>query len=327
MRALVVSELAENYARCALREVATPEPGPGEVLVKVRAASVNFPDLLMTRGGYQHKPPLPFTPGLEMAGEVAALGPGAERWRLGDRVVGGGRNGAFSEYVVAAEGALRRVPSPFSFSEAAGFGAGHLTAYVALVRRAQAQPGEWVLVHGAAGGVGLACVDLAQALGLKVIAASASDEKLAVIEREYGPDALVNVSGGFRDKVKAITGGAGADIIYDPVGGDVFDESVRCIAFGGRLLVVGFASGRIPTVAANMPLIKMFSVIGVRAGEYGRRWPDRGRENLDALAALAEAGKLRVRVFAELPLSDWRAAFDLLADRKVIGKAIIRPDL
>jgi NADPH2:quinone reductase len=184
-----------------------------------------------------------------------------------------------------------------------------------------------VLVHGAAGGVGLAAVDMAKALGCKVIAASASDAKLAVIEAEYAPDAVINVTTGFREQVKAITGGRGADVIYDPVGGDIFDESTRCIAFDGRLLVVGFTSGRIPSISVNMPLIKGFSILGVRAGEYGRQFPERGRENLKAIWDMAAEGRVRPRVHAELPLSQWREAFGLLADRKVIGKAVIRPDL
>jgi NADPH:quinone reductase len=327
MRALVVERLAPNYDGCALKEIDTPTPAAGEVLVKVRAASVNFPDLLMTRGEYQHKPPLPFIPGMEMAGEVVALGEGVERWKAGDAVVGGARIGGFSDYAVAPALALRPKPERLSFAQAAAYGGAYLTAYVALVRRAALNPGEWVLVHGAAGGVGLAAVDLAKVLGARVIAASASDEKLAVVQAEYAPDAAVNVTGGFREAVKAITGGRGADVIYDPVGGDVFDESVRCIAFDGRLLVVGFTSGRIPSVPVNMPLIKGFSVIGVRAGEYGRQFPDKGRENADAVWRLADSGAIRPRVYAELPLAAWREAFDLLADRKVIGKAVIRPDL
>jgi NADPH2:quinone reductase len=326
VRALVVDRLAPGYAGCALRELPVPTPGEGEVRVKVRAASVNFPDLLMTRGEYQHKPPLPFTPGMEMSGEVDAVGEGVTRWAVGDVVVGGAKTGGFSEFTVAQASALRPKPARLSFAEASAYGAAYLTAYVALVRRARAQPGEWVLVHGAAGGVGLACVDLAKLLGCRVIAASASDDKLRVITDEYAPDEVINVTGGFRDKVKAITGG-GADIIYDPVGGDVFDESVRCIAFDGRLLVVGFTSGRIPSVAVNMPLIKGFSVVGVRAGEYGRQFPDRGAENAEAVWRLADEGRIRPRVHAELPLSDWREAFDLLAERKVVGKAVIRPDL
>ncbi|WP_374573472.1 NADPH:quinone oxidoreductase family protein [Phenylobacterium sp.] len=327
MRALLVEALAPNYAGCAVREIDTPEPGPGEVRVKVRAAAVNFPDLLQTRGEYQHKPSLPFIPGLEMAGEVDALGEGVTGWTPGQAVTGPARVGGFSEYALSPASALHAKPAALSFSQAAGFGAAYITAYVALVRRAAVQPGEWVLVHGAAGGVGLAAVDMAKALGARVIAASASDAKLAVVEAEYAPDALVNVTGGFRDKVKEITGGRGADVIYDPVGGDVFDESVRCIAFDGRLLVVGFASGRIPTVNANMPLIKGFSVMGVRAGEYGRQFPERGRENQDAIWKMAAEGMVHPRVDKEFPLERWREAFETLAQRQVVGKTIIRPDL
>jgi NADPH2:quinone reductase len=327
MRALVVEALAADYAGCVLKEIPTPEPAPGEVRVRVLAASVNFPDLLQTRGEYQHKPPLPFIPGLEIAGEVEALGEGVDRFKLSDAVVGGARIGGVSEFAVTPAAGLRLKPERLSFSQAAGYGTAYITAYVALVRRAQLEPGEWVLVHGAAGGVGLAAVDLAKVLGAKVIAASASDAKLAVVEAEYAPDAIVNVTGGFRERVKAITGGRGADVIYDPVGGDVFDESVRCIAFNGRLLSIGFTSGRLPVLPVNMALIKGFSLMGVRAGEYGRQFPEKGRENQAAIWKLAEEGKVKPRVDAEYPLADWHAAFDSLANRQVIGKTIIRPDL
>jgi NADPH2:quinone reductase len=296
------------------------------VLVRVRAASVNFPDLLMTRGEYQFKPPLPFTPGLDLAGEVAALGDGVTGWSLGDAVVGGARLGGFAEYAVLSAEALKPKPERLSFAQAAAYGAAYLTAYVALVRRARLEPGEWVLVHGAAGGVGLAAVDLAKALGARVIAASASDEKLAEIQRLYAPDAVVNVTDGFKDQVKAITGGRGADVIYDPVGGDVFDESVRCIAFDGRLLVIGFTSGRIPNVSVNMPLIKGFSVMGVRAGEYGRQFPEKGRENAQAVWRMADEGVISPHVHATFKLDHWRAAFDLLANRQVVGKAVLQPN-
>ena len=158
-----------------------------------------------------------------------------------------------------------------------------------------------------------------------MIATSASDDKLAKVQALYAPDAVVNVTGGFRDQVKAITGGHGADVIYDPVGGDVFDESVRCVAFDGRLLVIGFTSGRIPTVSVNMPLIKGFSVMGVRAGEYGRQFPDKGRENSQAVWAMADEGRIRPHVHTELPLDRWREAFELLSGRKVVGKAVITP--
>ena len=327
MRTLVVHDLLPDFAGCRIDDVPEPKPGPGQVKVRVKAASVNFPDLLMTRGEYQLKPPLPFTPGLDIAGEVETLGEGVTGFKFGDAVVGGARLGGFAEYAVLDAMALNPKPDRLSFAQAAAYPDAYLTAYVALVRRARVEPGEWVLVHGAAGGVGLAAVDLAKGLGAKVIAASASDDKLAVIQREYAPDAVVNVTAGFREQVKAITGGRGADVIYDPVGGDVFDESVRCIAFDGRLLVIGFTSGRIPTVSVNMPLIKGFSVMGVRAGEYGRQFPERGRENVAAIAELAAEGRIRPRVHAELPLASWRDAFDLLADRKVIGKAVIRPDV
>ncbi len=326
MRALVVEELLPDYAGCVVKDVPTPQPGPGEVRIRVIAAAVNFPDLMQTRGEHQHKPAVPFVGGLELAGEVDALGEGVGGFQPGDAVVSGGRGG-FAEYAILPAATLRKKPANLSFSQAAGYPVAYLTAYVALTRCAQAQAGEWVLVHGASGGVGLAAVDYARLLGCKVIAASASDAKLKVIEEEYAPDATVNVTGGFRERVKDITGGRGADVIYDPVGGDIFDESVRCIAFGGRILSIGFTSGRLPVLPVNIALIKGFSVHGVRAGEYGRQFPAKGRENNEAIWNLAEAGLVKPRVHAEYPLADWRAAFDSLADRKVIGKTIIRPDL
>ena len=326
MRAVVVEALAPEYAGVRLKEIPTPAPGPGEVRVKVRAAAVNFPDLMQTRGEHQHKPSVPFTPGMEMAGVIDAVGEGVSAWKVGDEVAGGGRGG-FAEYVVVPAMGLHRKPKGLSFSEAAGYPVAYLTAYVGLVRCGQLQPGEWVLVHGAAGGVGLAAVDLARLLGAKVIAASASDEKLAIVQKEYAPDAVVNVTGGFREQVKAITGGRGADVIYDPVGGDVFDESLRCIAFGGRILSIGFTSGRLPVLPVNIALIKGFSVIGVRAGEFGRQFPEKGRENHAAIWKLAEEGKVHPRVDREYPLDQWREAMETLATRKVVGKTIIRPDL
>ncbi|WP_304175848.1 NADPH:quinone oxidoreductase family protein [Phenylobacterium aquaticum] len=326
MRALVVEELSADYSGCVVKDIPTPEPKPGEVLIKVRAGAVNFPDLMQTRGEHQHKPTVPFVPGMELAGEIAALGDGVTGWNVGDAVAAGARGG-FAEYAVAPALGLHAKPAGLSFGQAAGYPVAYLTAYVALVRRAQVQPGEWVLVHGAAGGVGLACVDMAKLLGCKVIAASASDDKLAVIEREYAPDATVNVTRGFKDRVKEITGGRGADVIYDPVGGDVFDESVRCIAFDGRILSIGFTSGRLPVLPVNYALIKGFSVMGVRAGEYGRHFPQKGAENIAAIWAMADQGQVKPRVDQEFGLGDWQAAFDTLSERKVVGKTIIRPDL
>jgi NADPH:quinone reductase len=325
MRAVVVEELAADYAGVRVKEIALPEPGPGEVRVRVRAAAVNFPDLMQTRGEHQHKPPVPFVGGMELAGEVDTVGEGVTAFAPGDPVVGGAR-GCFAEYAVVPAAALHRKPERLSFSQAAAYPVAYLTAYVGLVRAGDVQPGEWVLAHGAAGGVGLAAVDLAKVLGAKVIAASASDEKLAVIAAEYEVDATVNVTGGFRERVKAITG-KGADVIYDPVGGDVFDESIRCIAFGGRILSIGFTSGRLPVLPVNIALIKGFSLHGVRAGEYGRQFPDKGRENQAAIWKLAEEGRVKPRVHAEFALDDWRAAYETLEHRTVVGKTIIRPDL
>ncbi len=324
MQALRVNALAADYAGCALETLPVPAPGRGEVLVRVRAASIGFPDLLMTRGDYQAKPPLPFTPGGDMAGDVVALGEGSHGFAIGDAVVATWLGGAFAQYAVYPVQALRSKPPRLSYEQAAAFGSAYLTAYVALVRRARLAAGEWLLVHGAAGGVGLAAVDLGKALGARVIAASASDAKLALVAADYAPDATVNSASGFREPVKAITGG-GADVIFDPVGGAVFDESTRCIAFDGRLLVIGFTSGRIATLATNIALIKGFSVLGVRAGEYGRRFPQRGEENLAAIWALAETGKLNPRVHAALPLARWREAFAMMANREVVGRAVLLP--
>jgi NADPH2:quinone reductase len=277
----------------------------------------------MTKGEYQLKPPLPFTPGMEIAGEVIDGPNDGGGFAPGDPVVAGTRLGGFAEIVAVDAAAVRRKPAHLSFAEAASVGTAYLTAYVALVRLGAAQPGEWVLVHGATGGVGLAAVDLAKALGCRVVATSRSMAKLQTVMEEYAPDAIVPAPG-FRDAVKDLTGG-GADVIYDPVGGDVFDESVRCIAFGGRLLVVGFTSGRIATVSTNMPLIKGFSVVGVRAGEYGRQFPDKGRENMDAIWRLAEEKKIRPRVHAEYALADWRSAFDTMANSEMVGKVVLVP--
>lgn len=321
MKALVCRELLADYAGVELEEQALPEPGAGEVRVRIKAASLNFPDLLMTEGKYQLKPELPFVLGMEFAGIVDALGAGVSGFAPGDAVAGGNRIGAFSEYAVVPAAALRKKPEAISFAAAASYGAAYLTAYVALVRRGNLQPGETLLVHGASGGVGLAAVDVGRLLGANVIATSASQAKRRILT-EYGADHVLP-DAGFRERVKELTGGRGADVIYDPVGGDVFDESVRCIAFDGRLLIIGFTSGRIPSVNVNMPLIKGFSVVGVRAGEYGRQFPDRGRENMAAIWKWAEEGKVRPRIHAEVPLTDWRRAFEMMRSREVVGKVAI----
>lgn len=319
MRALVVSALSPDLSGTALAELPAPEPRAGQVLIRVRAAALNYPDLLMTRGEYQLKPPTPFVPGMEVAGEIV-LGEG---FAPGEAVVAGTRLGGFAELVAVDAGAVRRMPERLTFAQAASIGATYLTAYVALVRLARLEAGEWVLVHGATGGVGWATVDLARALGARVIATGRDQAKLDLLAREQAVEATLTVPG-FRERVKEITGG-GADVIVDPVGGDVFDESVRCVAFGGRLMVVGFTSGRIAEVSTNMPLIKGFSVIGVRAGEYGRRFPERGRENVEAIWRLAAEGRIKPRVDREVPLDRWRDAFGAMRDSRVVGKLVLVP--
>ena len=322
MRAMRVHELSEDIGVLKMEEVELPPPGPGEVRLRLKACSVNFPDILMIQGKYQFKPELPFSPGMEGAGVVAALGEGVTTFKVGDRVVAGLRTGGFAEEANVAAEACRPIPGPMDFAEAAAYPAAWLTAYVALVCRGHLQPGETLLVHGSTGGVGLAAVEMGKLLGATVIATSASDEKLKIV-KSRGADHVINVTQGFREKVKELTSGRGADVIYDPVGGDVFDESVRCIAWNGRLLIIGFTSGRIPTVSVNMPLIKGFSVIGVRAGEYGRRDPEAGRANLAAIARLAEEGKIAPYICARFPLERAVDALRMLQDRKAVGKVVI----
>jgi NADPH2:quinone reductase len=302
-----------------------PVPGPGEVRIRLRATSVNYPDILLCQGNYQLKLEPPFTPGMDIAGEIDALGQGVVGFELGDPVVGGMRHGGFAEFAVVSAEGLQRKPASMSFAEAAAYQVAYLTAYVALVRRAGLQAGETLLVHGASGGVGMAAVELGKLLGARVIATGGSDAKLDSVAA-FGAHHVINTRDGFKDQVRALTQGQGADVIFDPVGGDVFDESVRCINFEGRLLVVGFTSGRIATLSSNMPLIKGFSVMGVRAGEYGRRFPERGAENLEQIWQWARAGKTRPHVHAELPLNKAVEGFRMLQRREVVGKLIIRPD-
>lgn len=325
MQALVCHDISDDFSGVSVRDLPLPEPGPGEVRIRIRAASLNFPDLLLCQGKYQLKLEPPFTPGMDTAGEIDALGAGVTGFDIGDAVVAGMRFGGLSQFVcVSAEG-LRKKPSNMSFAEAASYQVAYLTAYVALVRRGNLQPGETLLVHGASGGVGMAAVDIGKLLGATVIATGGSDEKLARV-KAHGADHVINTEGGFREEVKALTQGRGADVIYDPVGGDVFDESIRCINFDGRLLVIGFTSGRIASIPSNMPLIKGFSVVGVRAGEYGRKFPEKGEENLNTIWQWAEEGKTRPYVHAELPLSETLEGFQMLENRQVIGKLVIRPD-
>jgi len=317
-----VHELSDDIGSIELVEADLPPPGEGEVRLRLKACSINFPDLLMIQGKYQFKPDLPFSPGMEGSGIVTELGPGVDNVSVGDEVVAGLRIGGFAEEVNAAAAACRPIPKGMDFVKAAAYPAAYLTAYVALVVRGNLQPGETLLVHGSTGGVGLAAVDVGKLLGATVIATSASDEKLKTV-KDRGADHVLNVTKGFREKVKELTGGKGADVIYDPVGGDVFDESVRCIAWNGRLLIIGFTSGRIPSVPVNMPLIKGFSVVGVRAGEHGRRDPEAGKENIQAIDNWASEGKIDPYVCATFPLERAVDAMRMLQDRQAVGKVVL----
>ncbi len=323
MKALVCRANDEDIGTLRFEDVTLPPLGPLQARVNVRAASVNFPDILMVQGKYQHHPDLPFTVGGEFAGEVIQVGADVTNVTVGDRVVGGGFSGAFAQENQLAAASLRKIPGAASFAQAASFTTAYLTAYVALVRRGDLQAGETLLVHGAAGGVGLAAVDLGKVLGARVIATASSEAKRTFL-KDYGAD-LVLPSSGFREAVKDFTAGRGADVIYDPVGGDVFDESTRCIAFDGRLLIIGFTSGRIPSIAVNIPLIKGFSVVGVRAGEYGRKNPAKGRENIAAIDALLAEKKIRPHIGATFPLGQAIDAMRALSTRTIIGKAIVAP--
>jgi NADPH2:quinone reductase len=320
-RALVVRALSDDLSTLKMEDRPLGPPGRGEVKVRLRAASVNFPDILMVQGKYQLKPELPFSPGMEGAGDVVVVGDGVTRVKVGDKVVFGSRFGCYADEINVAEAAVRALPRGFDYAKGAAYPAAYLTAYVGLVRRGTLRGGETLLVHGAAGGVGLAAVDLGKLLGATVIATASSDEKRAFL-KSYGADHALP-SSGFREAVKDLTQGRGADVIYDPVGGDVFDESVRCIAFDGRLLIIGFTSGRIPTVSVNMPLIKGFSVVGVRAGEYGRQFPAKGVENIRSIDAWAAEGKIRPHVCATFPLERALEAMAMLQNRKVIGKVVL----
>ncbi len=327
MRAMMVRENNQDISVMRLEEVTLPPPGEREVRVRIRAASTQFPDILMIQKKYQYQPPLPYIPGTEYAGDVVALGPGVTQWKIGDAVVAGMLGGGgFAEEVNAHEGSLRRKPGPLSYAQACSFRSAYLTAQVSLVRRGELRAGETLLVHGAAGGVGLAAVEVGKMLGATVIATGSSDEKLAIVSK-YGADHVINYGAdfklGFREKVKELTGGNGADVIFDPVGGDVFDESIRCINWNGRLLVIGFASGRIPTAPVNMPLIKGFSIVGVRAGEYGRKDPQKGRENIAMVDGWAEEGKINPYVCAEVPLERAHEALRMIQDRKVVGRVVV----
>ena len=326
-KALVCSSLSDDLSGVSLSEIEISEPRDQEILIDVKAASVNFPDLLMTQGKYQHKPDMPFVLGMEGSGIVKEKGTEVKKFKIGDEVTfGSWGNGAFSEFVVVPENNAHLKPKTFNFVEAASFQTAFLTAYVSLVRRGNLEAGENLLVHGSTGGVGMAAVQLGKYLNAKVIATGTSEEKLKHT-LDWGADHIIlthkNNEVDFRKEVKDLTDGNGADVIYDPVGGDVFDQSIRCINWGGRLLIVGFASGRIPTAPINMPLIKGFSIIGVRAGEYARKDPLRGRENNETIRKLAEEGHLKPYICKEFSLEEAKNSILYLSERKLVGKVAV----
>lgn len=322
--ALRCSRLTDDLSGVAIEDVDARAPGPGEVAVSMRAAALNFPDLLMTRGGYQHRPELPFTVGMEGAGVVESVGAGVTGWAPGDAVCVSDKTGTIARRAVVAADALSAAPRGWSWGEAAGWQVGALTAYVALAVRGGLRAGETLLVHGATGGMGAAAVQLGAALGATVIATGSRNDWLERL-RPMGASTLSSRED-FAPAVKAATGGRGADVIYDPVGGDLFDRSTKCIAFGGRLLVVGFAAGRIPTLAANHVLIKGYSVVGVRAGEWLRQRPADAPGIRAELARLADAGVFRPLVGATFPLARAKDALAALSRREAPGKIVVEID-
>ena len=311
-----------DYHDLAIAPAASRAPGADEILVHNRAFAVGFPDLLMVQGLYQLKPSLPFVPCAEFAGEVLAVGAAVTRFAPGDKVMGSMRFGAAAERIVATAGDCMRLPAGFDYAHGAGFTIAYKTAYVGLVTRGDLQRNETVLVHGAAGGVGLAAVELAAALGARVIAMAKGQAKLELARAKGAHAVLDYADGGFRERVKALTDGRGVDMVYDPIGGDVFDESLHCVAPLGRVLVIGFASGRIPSMMVNHALLKQYAVIGVRAGEYGRVYPQGGREVHAALEGWAARGRLAPHVHARLRFEELLTGFDAIAARQVMGRVV-----
>lgn len=306
-----------------LEEVASPEPKKNEVLIDVHAAGVNFPDTLIIEGKYQFKPPFPFSPGGEASGTVAAVGEKITHLKPGDRVMALTGWGSFAEQVAVPGYNVMPIPKGIDFNSAAAFGMTYGTSMHALKQRANLQPGETLLVLGASGGVGLAAVEIGKAMGARVIAAASSDEKLEVA-KAAGADLLINYStSSLKEKVKELTGGQGADVIYDPVGGDLFDEAIRSIAWNGRLLVVGFASGRIPELPVNLALLKGAAVVGVFWGSFAQRQPQDNLANFQQLFAWHAEGKLKPLVSQTFPLERAAEAINALGQRKAVGKVVV----
>jgi NADPH2:quinone reductase len=306
-----------------VEEVASPVPGRGEVVVAMRAASVNFPDVLIIQDKYQFKPPLPFSPGSEMAGEVKAVGDGVTSCKPGDAVMAFTTYGAFAEEVKTEAKRLLPLPVGMDFETAAAFGLTYATSDHALRDRAGLRPGETLLVLGAGGGVGIAAIEIGKVLGARVIACASTDEKLAVC-REHGADATINYAvENLRERIAELTGGNGADVIYDPVGGPFTEPALRSIAWRGRLLVVGFAAGEIPKIPLNLTLLKGCSIVGVFWGNFARREPHHFLEQMQQLGAWYAQGLLHPHISARFPLDRAAEALRLMADRQVAGKVVV----
>jgi NADPH2:quinone reductase len=324
MKAWRVEELGEPGEVLRLQEVADPEPGPGQVLVRVRTAAANFPDVLLCRGHYQVRPPLPFTPGIELCGEVVALGEDAAGVAVGDRVVGSPDlpMGAFGELALMT--AARTFPAPVRLddAEAAAFYIGYQTGWFGLHRRARLQPGETLLVHAAAGGVGSAAVQLGKAAGARVVGVVGGPDK-AEVARSLGADVVVDRQAeDFVAVVKEVTDGRGADVVYDPVGGEAYTRSAKCVAFEGRILVVGFASGEIPSPGLNHALVKNYSIVGLHWGLYNEKDPVAIRQCHEELTALAEQGLVRPLVGERLGMDDVAAGVQRLAEGRTVGRLV-----
>ncbi|MAZ04663.1 MAG: NADPH:quinone oxidoreductase [Sneathiella sp.] len=322
MKALVCKEFGDPDI-LVMEDIPEPEVKEGMVKIEVHSVGLNFPDTLMIAGKYQFKPPFPFSPGMESSGIVTAIGKGVTKVAVGDRVMANHGVGGFAEYVLAPEDSTYKIPDNMPFDQAAGFPVTYGTTYHALVDRGHLKPGEVLLVHGAAGGVGLNAVELGKALGATVIGTVGSDEKIDIV-KQYGAEHVINYSKeSIRDRVKELTDGKGADVIYDPVGGDAFDQSMRCINWDGRLLVIGFASGRIAELKTNLVLLKGCSVIGVFWGDFARRTPEKNRANFQAMLDMVEEGKIKPHVSMHFPLEQGADAMKALLSRKSTGKIII----
>ena len=309
----------------SFEEVPDPVPGPGQVLIDVRAAGVNFPDTLIIQNQYQIKPPLPFSPGGECAGIIAAIGPDVAHLAVGQRVAAAAPWGCLAQRVVVAATHVVPIPESMSFDVAAAFTLVYATSYHALKDRAALRPGETLLVLGAAGGVGLAAVQIGKALGARVIAAVSSEEKVTVC-RENGADEAIRYDApDWRDRLKSLTGGRGVDVVYDPVGGPYSEPALRSLAWRGRFLVVGFANGAIPSIPLNLPLLKGLSIVGAYWGEFSKREPAHAADDLADLLRLVREGQLRPLISAHYPLEKAADALRAVTSRKAVGKIVLEP--